>query len=356
MQSSKEILLELVRIGIGHYGNVPSGRIDWYKLYDVATQQGLLAVIIDGIERLQIDRRPPQELLLGWIGEVLQVYEYRFVQYKQAISEMAGFYNSYGFKMMLLKGYACSLVWPNPAHRPCGDIDIWLFGKQKEADETIARERGKKVDSSHHHHTVFSWGGFSVENHYDFINVHHHRSNVELEKIFKELGMDDSYYCDVDGEKVYLPSPNLHALFLLKHTMTDFAAFYITLRQLLDWGFHIRKHGKEIDWDWLLGIIEKYHMKEFFNTINAICIEDLGFSSDIFPKVQFNPSLKEKVLNDIMDPKFTREEPSFIICRLIFKLRRWAGNAWKHKLCYNESLWSGFWSGVWAHVLKPTSI
>lgn len=45
-----------------------------------------------------------------------------------------------------------------------------------------------KIDTSHHHHTVFEWEGFTVENHYDFLNVHHHKSNVEMERIFKSLG------------------------------------------------------------------------------------------------------------------------------------------------------------------------
>ena len=355
MQPFKGTFLELVRLGIGHRGSITSNQIDWKEIYHLAIRQGLLAVVIDGIERLPNSLRPQQDLLLGWIGEVLQRYEYRYDVYKHVIAEMAGFYNSQGLKMMVLKGYACGLNWPKPEHRPCGDIDIWQFGDYKKADESVSRVRGIKVDSSRHHHTVFCWGDFPVENHFDFINVHHHKSNVELEKVFKKLGMDDSYYCDVDGERIYLPSPNLHALFLLKHAMTDFAAFYITLRQILDWGFHVQKYTREIDWDWLQGIIEKYHMKEFFNTINAICIEDLGFSSDIFPKLQFNPSLKVKILNDIMDPKFTRGEPSFIISRLFFKLKRWKGNVWKHKLCYNESLWGGFWSGVWGHLLKPAS-
>lgn len=356
MQPSKETFLDLVCLGIGHRRNLSSNQIDWQKIYGLATHQELLGVVIDGIERLQCDKRPPQKILLEWIGEVLQGYEYRYESYKNTIAEMAGFYNSHGYKMMILKGYACSLNWPKPEHRPCGDIDIWQFGEYQKADAVLEKEKGIKVDHSHHHHTVFNWKEFSVENHYDFNNVHHHKSSAELENIFKELGKDDTYVTEVLGEKVYLPSPNLHTLFLLKHSMTDFAAFYVTLRQVLDWGFHVKHHYKEIDWDWLLGIIEKYHMKDFFNTINAICIDDLGFSCDIFPKAQFNPSLKEKVLDDILNPKFTREEPSFIISRLIFKLRRWAGNVWKHKLCYNESLWSGFWSEVWAHLLKPASI
>lgn len=47
--------------------------------------------------------------MLEWIGEVLQGYEYRYELYKCVIAEMANFYNSHGYKMMVLKGYACSL-------------------------------------------------------------------------------------------------------------------------------------------------------------------------------------------------------------------------------------------------------
>lgn len=362
MQPSTGILLELVRLGIGHRGNITSNQIDWQKTYDLAIQQGLLGVVIDGIERLPSHLRPQQELLLEWIGEVLQSYEYRYDAYKNTISEMAGFYNSHGYKMMVLKGYACSLNWPKPEHRPCGDIDIWQFGDYKKADELVAKEKCIKVDKSHHHHTVFDWGEFTVENHYDFNNVHHHKSSAELEKIFKELGKDDSHFVDVksastgSATKIYIPSPNLHALFLLKHAMTDFAAFYVTLRQLLDWAFHVQKYHDEIDWKWLDGVMEKYHMKEFYNCINAICVEELGFNAYLFNGVQFNPALKDRVLEDILNPKFPREEPKNLITRLVFKCRRWKGNAWKHELCYKEGLMSGFWSGIKNHLLKPATI
>ena len=356
MQPSTGILLELVRLGIGHRGNITSNQIDWQKIYDLAIQQGLLGVVIDGIERLPNNQRPPQELLLEWIGEVLQSYEYRYDAYKNTIAEMAGFYNSHGYKMMVLKGYACSLNWPKPEHRPCGDIDIWQFGDYKKADELVSKEKGIRIDNSHQHHTVFCWNDFSVENHYDFNNVHHHKSSAELEKIFKELGKDDSHYSDVNGERVYIPSPNLHALFLLKHAMTDFAAFYVTLRQLLDWAFFVEKHTNEIDWKWLDEVMEQYHMKEFFNCINAICVEELGFGVNIFNGVQFNPNLKEKVLADIWEPKYPREEPKFLVPRMLFKYRRWKGNAWKHQMCYNEPLMDGFWSGIKNHLIKPASI
>ena len=135
----QDTVLLLVRIGIkgkpaGFQPTITeSSSVDWVAIQDLATQHGLSAVVLDGIEKLTDQQRPPKVFLLQWIGETLQGYEYRYELYQRTISEMAGFYNSHGFKMMVLKGYACSLDWPKPEHRPCGDIDIWLFGKQKVA-------------------------------------------------------------------------------------------------------------------------------------------------------------------------------------------------------------------------------
>ena len=116
---------------------------------------------------------------------------------------------------MVVKGYACSLDWPKPNHRPCGDIDIWLFGKYREADDLVSNEKGLRVDNSHHHHTVLYWEDFMVENHYDFVNVHAHKSSAELEKVFKGLSQDDSHWVEVSGERVYLPSPKLYEAWAL---------------------------------------------------------------------------------------------------------------------------------------------
>lgn len=339
--------LTLVRLGIGHQAEKTISVKDWRLIRDLAEAQGLYAVVLDGIEKLPAEQRPPQEFLLEWIGEVLQGYEYRYDSYKNTIAEMAGFYNSHGYKMMVLKGYACSLDWPKPEHRPCGDIDIWQFGKQKEADALISKEKGIEVDYTHHHHTVFNWGEFTVENHYDFINTHRHYSHQGLEQIFKELGQDDSYFVDLKGEKVYLSSPNLHALFLVRHALNHFASTGINLRQVLDWAFFAEKHTNEIDWDWLKSVLDNYHMTDFFNCLNAICVEDLGFSTSIFHGVQFNPGLKDRVLNDILTPAYTVEN------RLANMLKRWKGNRWKHELCYKESMWSALWSGAWSYLIKP---
>lgn len=366
----RDIILTLIRHGIGketilsqkNYQNV-----DWKAIEAFAVEQGLSGVIIDGIDKVQsseglnVSVSLPLQMKLEWIGEVLQNYEQRYMAYRKAISDLAGFYNQHGIKMMVLKGYACALDWPKPNHRPCGDIDVWLFGKQKMADAVLSswfKGQGSKarIDNGHHHHTIFEWKEFTVENHYDFINVHGRHSNKGLEQIFKELGQDDTHFVEVNGEKLYLPSPNLHALFLMRHLVAHFASVSITFRQILDWAFFLEKHTNEIDWNWLIGALKEYHMYDFYNCINAICVGDLGFDVKISPTVQFDPSLKDRVLNDIFNPKYGVEEPKGFIKRLAYKYKRWQGNAWKQELCFPESRTSSFMTGLWSHITKPAHL
>ena len=351
-----EDFLTLVRLGIGHPSFGVPNNVNWDTTETLAKRHGLSAVILDGIVRLPENNRPPKRVSLRWIGSVMRNYEQRYELYRKTIAEMAEWHNVHGYKMMVLKGLTCSFDWPKPDHRPCGDIDIWQFGKQKEADALIVKEKNIKIDDTHHHHTVYRWGGFMVENHFDFLNVYHHKSNVELEVILKDLGQDDSHYVELNGEKVYLPSPNLHALFLLRHSMSNFASTGFKLRQLLDWAFFVKKHREEVDWKWLEEVLEKYGMKPLYNIFNAICVNDLGFDVSLFPTIQFNPSLKDRVLNDILAPEFSEKEKGGFLRRAIYKYKRWKANAWKHELCFNESMISALWSGVWSHLLKPSSI
>ena len=349
------LFFELIQVALGtreKLSRVPSAH-EWEEVEVLAEEQGVDGVMLSGIERL--DSQIPLEVKLQWIGSVVQM-EAVHEDYLRALASLAGFYNEHGLKMMVVKGYACALDWPRPEHRPCGDIDIWLFGKQKIADEVLERETGIEVDRSHHHHTVFEWQGFSVENHYDFINVHHHRSHVALERVLKRLGSDDSHFEEVHGERVYLPSANLHALFLLKHAMMHFAATEITVKNLLDWGFFVQAHGKDVDWKWLLDVLETYGMKELFHIFNAICAEDLGFDVALFPAAEVDSELKERVLQEILNPEIPNEKPSRLLTRAVWKLHRWKANEWKHRLCYSDSMWSAFWCGVWNHLLKPSSI
>ena len=138
--------------------------------------------------------------------------------------------------------------------------------------------------------------------------------------------------------------------------MSNFASTRVMLRQLLDWAFFVEKQGKDIDWPWLEQQLEHFGMKKLYDIFNAICVGDLGFDVKLFPKVQFDPAMKDKVLSEILFPECDAKTPMSIFLRIPFKFKRWKSNGWKHGLCFSESMWSAFWSGVKSHLLKPSSI
>jgi len=354
----RSTLLQLVRLGIDHLSIIPEV-IDWLSIYSLSVKQGVLAIVWDGILKLSdqgllVDGRALDvQLKKQWIGTVFYNYEGKYSDYRKTIGKLSAFYNRHGFKLMVLKGYGLSLNYPVPEHRPCGDIDIWAFGRYRDADNALSKECSIPIDYSHHHHSVFLFRGFYVENHYDFVNIHAHRSSAEIEKIFKELAKSDDFFTMIDGEKVYLPSPDLHALFLLRHTMSHFASTSMSLRQILDWAFFVEKNTESIHWDWLLDILEQFHMVDFFYCMNAICIEDLGFDSSIFPSNPSSLALKERVLADTLSPEFNDPYPSGSFARILFRFRRWLANNWKQRMCYRESLVESFLSLGWSHIVGP---
>lgn len=362
---SKDALLQLVRLGIGTSKEAKISKdIDWESVETLAEKQGMMGIVYDGVIRLaEIAENAdilPLTVKLRWMGKVIQEYEHRYVAYKKAVADLAAWYHAHGYRMMVLKGLACGVNWPKPEHRPFGDIDIYLFGKCKEADEALeewfksSKVQGFKVDNSHHHHTVFQWQGFTVENHYDFLNVHHHKSNVELEAILKSVAhTDNTCFRHTD---ICLPSANFNSLYLLRHAMSHFASTGMNLRQLLDWAFFVEKQGKEVDWEWLQGVLKKYGMEKMFDVMNAICVEDLGFQFNDNLNANVDVALRNRVLNEILSREFDEDTPKHVWKRVPFKYRRWKANAWKHELCFNDSMSSAFWSGVKNHLLKPSSI
>lgn len=380
LMENYRIILNLLK---GHVNEVPAGT-DWHGVFELAQEQGVAAIVWDSLyELLQTGEKQgdgtsidmPKELQLKWLGLAVR-YEQRYARYEQVISRLAQFYKSVDVRMMVLKGYALSLYYPVPVHRPCGDIDIWQFGRQKEADEALRAKKGVKIDNSHHHHTIFHVGGFMVENHYDFGNVHAHLSSAKLEPLMKELGMDDSRStlipgtdADAGDARIYLPTPKLNAIFLLKHAASHWAAAEITLRHLLDWAYFVQAESRNIDWEWLYRTAGKYNMDKFLAVKNAICVDFLGFDKEKFPVLTVNSqgefesdrnseafkTLEERVFNDILSPEFNEPAPKNLLKGLLWKYRRWRANSWKHHLVYPESLFVTFIVQLYSHLLKPSS-
>ena len=328
--------------------------IDWRAVYVLALRQGVSAIMLDGIGRLPVDVRPPKPILLQWIGQATMM-EQMYAKHRGIISSLASVFAKDGIRMLLLKGFGCSLCYTKPEHRPTGDIDVYLFGKKDEADALIENELGVKVHREYHKHSTFNYGGVEVENHAKFIDDVSHKSNIKFERIL--MSVLEKYECEQSGiDNVLIPSPTFNALFLLRHTGEHFASNEITLRHVLDVGTFFQRYHSKIDWALVFKVYKEERMLQFFNAIATICVEYLGIDAACFVSddksyaYQSDITLAERVLSDIFEKKDVLPMTTAGIDTIVKKLKyaidkscRWWHNRWKYQLVYNENLAESFW-------------
>ncbi len=370
MTVEESILFELIRAGLApaaEKGEEPFHTVcsveapDWNSIFQLASSQGVLAITWDGLQRLSASgkispgRLPERMLKLRWAYNVERI-ESRYRHQLAAAKRLAGILAEAGIRMMILKGLSLSRFYPVPEHRPCGDIDIWLYGRQHEADALLRTRMGIEVDEDKHHHTVFHIDGVMVENHFDFLNVHAHPSNRELERRLKLLASQPGESLSADDPAIFCPSPDLDALFLLRHAAGHFAAVDIGLRHVVDWALFVRSSHERVDWASLESVAERQNMHRFLHCLNAISIDCLGVSPDCFPPFVRDEALENRVLNEILHPEFSELSPQGNIVKgLIYKFRRWWANRWKHRIVYSEGLLRTFFVQFYSHLLKPKS-
>ena len=250
---------------------------NWNEVCRYASNQGVLAIAWDGLNIL-INKgiipqtaQPTREIRLRWALSVERL-EKRYAKQLKAIGLLAAIYGDEGITMTILKGYGLSLCYPTPHHRSCSDVDIWLGGEQQRADSILRNKHNIAIDEGEHHHTVFYIDGVMVENHYDFINIHAHRSSRIIEQHLKAQATQSNYEIQVEHSVVHLPNANLHALFLLRHAAAHFAGAEIVLRHVIDWAMFIKHYHKDIDWEWLHRVCHEQGMDHFADAMSTLSL------------------------------------------------------------------------------------
>lgn len=126
----------------------------------------------------------------------------------------------------------------------------------------------------------------------------------------------------------------VEAFLIIQQFAKLFVSEKITFRHLLEWAYYVENHQKEIDWPQLQSDLEKKHLRDFFNCVNAICVEDLGFLSEIFHVVQFVPEKKEQILDEMFSWGYLDLSSNGIIVRCLRNFHCWKTRGRRYKLCF----------------------
>lgn len=342
MTSTHTILLGLLRVSLGNglLGSLPSA-VFWEDVFTLAEKQGVAHLALDGLQNLPRNVWPGIETWVEWAGQTASA-EAHYRQQEDTLRKLSECLVQHNARMLVLKGWGCSLNYPIPSHRPCGDIDIYLIDSN---GVDMERELGVSADRSNPHHGVFQYNGFTIENHKTILDVNKHQSNLYIEELLELLAKDS---IESAIKNVFVPSSKFNSVHLLRHMASDFATSHTTMRHVLDWATFV--NANDVDWSFVHDVAKKTNMSRFLDALNGICVEYLGYDIEKFPVLMHDEALRDRVLNDILDPS-DRLNPVLSgrdagifekIAYGIAKTRRMIANRWKYQIVYDETLWESF--------------
>lgn len=323
----KDAFLSLVRLGIGHQSTMPE-RIDWDAIETLAVVQGLSAVVLDGIERLPLDKRPPQELLLEWIGKVLQ-NESIYASQQKSARKMASLFHDNSIRTYILKGTIVSECYPKPEHRLSADIDCYLLPDKGEFDawslgNDLIKGNGFEVGIGFYKNSSFHLQDVMVENHLFLTPFRGNKKLKELEVVLQASLHQDKGEDRFDGTWLYRPPVMVSALFLIEHAYSHFLHEGLTWRMVLDWVLFSKKHKDEIYWNDFDAYVDEFGFRKFYDSFSRLgqfLIGEVQASSFTFQD--------KRMLNDIWDPLDLHESLHGAKAKL-----QLAGNYWRARWKY----------------------
>lgn len=340
------IFLSLVRIGIGHDEHVELREIDWQAIQALAERQGLLPIVVDGIETLPDAIRPPKIALLRLIGEALQMEQQYALQRKTAV-DMARLFHDNCIRTYVLKGEVVAECYPKPEHRISADFDCLLLPEVGEDDvwekgNQLIENAGYKVGRGFYKNSSFDLPGLMVGNHRFMVPFRGNKRLKSLERLLQRLINDGSAGSPQENENrfegtwLYRPPVMVSALFLIEHAYSHFLHEGLNWRHVLDWVMFSDKYKDEIDWNQLSAFIDEYGFRKFYDSYHRLGLYLIGEFQDSSFTIQ-----DKLMLDDIWAPLDLHETLHGVKAK--FQL---AGNYWRARWKYKH-----FTDTTWVRAL-----
>lgn len=326
----EEVFLNIIRLGLreANPSSFVSERADWLAIEAVAEQHGLLPILMDGVEQLPDNFRPPKDVLLQWIGITMQE-ESTFSLQNAVAKDVALLFYRNGIVTYILKGAVVSECYPNPNHRVSVDIDCYLLPEKGDFDawslgNDLIRTKGFKVNEDYYKNSSFDISGVKIENHHYFTPFRGNKKLAEFENLLHAL-IRQNRVESFEGTHLYKPPVFVTSLFLIEHAYSHFLHEGLTWRHILDWAMFSKRHKNEITWADLHALIDEYGFMKFYDSYNRLGQYALG---EIKKEALTKPDMK--MLADVWAPLDLHETLTGVKGKLAL-----AGNTWRARWKYH---------------------
>ena len=244
------------RYCLGYKGNMSKviASMDWQELYSFASEQALLGLCFDGIERLGVEypeelRCNPigRELLMTWMGKSQQIRRQNRKVNAVAV-KLFSMLKKDGLRCCVLKGQGNALMYPNPYSRTPGDIDVWIDASRERIME-YAQKKFELGDDIRLQHLETSLDGVPVELHFFPCSMNNPIYHARLQKWFRRnADLQCSHIVGLpDGAgDIAIPTTAFNVIYQLTHLYHHFFDEGIGMRQIIDYFLVVNDFSKNV--------------------------------------------------------------------------------------------------------------
>lgn len=214
---------------------------DWVAFFDFAKKQTLCGVAFDGIRRLPKGVAPPLSLLMKWVG-VSRHIEQRNAQLDAATAAIYRQVSAAGYRCCVLKGQGNAAMYPHPAARTPGDVDLWVDAPRAEIRalaHALAKDGGNVADESWNH-IGLALNGIGVELHATPGFMANYLYNRRLQQWLRHNAAAQwAHRVALPGGvgEVAVPTSAFNAVYQLYHLYHHYFYEGVGLRQVVDYYF-----------------------------------------------------------------------------------------------------------------------
>ena len=351
-----ELFFALIQCGIGKRKDLPRtpNAQEWSELFDIVQKQTLPGIAFAGIEVLPQEQRPTKEILLNLYKMSTQIKSYNASLDKKCalVSEE---FRKEGFRNCILKGQGIARLYPNPALRTPGDIDIWLDGGDEKAIEYVKRFF-PECEPTYHHVDFPIADGLDIEIHYRPTWLYNPFTNRRLQRFFEENAATQ-FNNDIRTAEGCFPAPTVafNRVYILLHIYRHVFFEGIGMRQLLDYYFVLQQGMSANEKSEYIVLLKRFGLMKFAKGVMYVLQRMFGLDEEHTP-VEPNKRHGEFLLREIMiagnfgkyDHRYNLGQQGYSLKRVIETMRRTMTLATRYP---GETLWSP-WFKVWHYFWR----
>lgn len=227
---------------------------EWKAVFALAKKQALSGIVLEGVKRLPKEQWPKADIVMGWTL-VAEAIKRRNMKTTDVCLTLTKQLEKDGFEACILKGQANHVYYDNLGTEPlgqlriCGDIDAWIWPKEKVLHPVksiidYCKRKGILLSLCHLHAEVKPVNGVPVEIHFrpSFLNAPWR--DRAFQRLFRSAAFEKAV---IDGRgEVKKLRVDYDLIFQMNHIYRHLLDEGVGMRQVLDFYMLLMEYNKEV--------------------------------------------------------------------------------------------------------------